>query len=326
MNLWFDGHLDLACIALEGRDLTAPLAMAVGAPTPAGVTFGSLAEGAVGAAMVTIFSAPGIDGPCGYDADDAIQCAFAAGSAQLDRYLEWQRLGLIALVKTRRDLPTLVSGCPPPAAGDPPQDGESEHRPSMPRPLYGIILMEGADPIRQPAEVPWWFERGLRAVGLTWSNGTRYAGGNAHPGPLTEAGRELVHALDEHAIIHDLSHLADKSIDDLLELTDRCVIASHSNCRSLVGDPTNQRHLRDDVIREIGNRGGVVGINLFSPFLTADGEDRRATIDEVIAHIDRIVTLMGRRTGVALGSDMDGGFGADRMPAGSVADGQHALL
>ena len=56
-------------------------------------------------------------------------------------------------------------------------------------PHVGIVmLMEGADPIRSPAEVEEWYQRGVRLVGLSWAAGTRYAGGNNAPGPLSDAG------------------------------------------------------------------------------------------------------------------------------------------
>jgi membrane dipeptidase len=184
-------------------------------------------------------------------------------------------------------------------------------RPAEGGPLAAVLLMEGADPIGGPDDVARWQQRGLRIVGLTWARGTRYAGGNARPGPLTAAGRELVAALDEAGIAHDASHLADAALEDLLGLARGPVVATHSNCRAITGP--GERHLRDDQIRAIGERDGIVGLNLYSRFL-ADG--RPATIDDCVAHVQRVAELMGHRRGVALGSDMDGGFGPDRLPVG----------
>ncbi len=139
--------------------------------------------------------------------------------------------------------------------------------------------------------------------------GTRYAGGNAKPGPLTAQGIELVAALDELGIIHDASHLADEALDGLLEYAHGPIVATHSNCRAITGD--DQRHLRDDQIKAIGERGGVIGQNLFSKFLVPDG---RATIDDCVAHVQHVCELMGHRKGVGLGSDADGGFPASALP------------
>ena len=291
---WFDGHLDLASLALEGRDLTVPLGAAVGKPQPAAVTFPSLLKGGIFGCFGTIFTAPDLEGPLGYPARDAVEGAHAAGLRQQACYEGWARQGRVRLLRSALELePVTVEGPP----------------------LQVLILMEGADPIRSPEEVGWWHARGLRAVGLSWAMGTRYAGGNAKPGPLTETGREMVAALDEHGIVHDLSHLPDEAAWELLELSRGPVMASHSNCRVLVNGQS-QRHLPDDLIRAIAARGGMIGLNLFSLFLSPEGKDRRATIEETIAHVEQVCDLAGRRDVVGLGSDLDGGFGADRLPEG----------
>ena len=59
-----------------------------------------------------------------------------------------------------------------------------------------IILMEGADSIRNDADARKFFDAGVRIVGLTWKEGTRYARGNSVLGPLTRDGISLVKTLD----------------------------------------------------------------------------------------------------------------------------------
>jgi membrane dipeptidase len=174
-----------------------------------------------------------------------------------------------------------------------------------------VLLMEGAEPIRSPAGAAAWFAAGLRAVGLAWATGSRYAGGNRRPGPLTAPGTELVRALDRLGAVHDASHLCDEALDGLFAEARGPIVASHSNCRALAGD--DERHLRDEHIVEIGRRGGIVGLNLYSRFLVPA---RRATIDDCVAHVERVAGLMNHRRGVALGSDMDGGFGTGDLPEG----------
>lgn len=287
---WFDGHLDLACMALEGRDLRVPLAKAAGPPQPPSITLPSLREGAVGHFLATLYTGLGTTGPCGYATveDDA---AHRSALEQRRLYARLADAGELRIARTRGELQAAGSGA------------------------TAIILMEGADPIRTPDEAEWWFEQGARVVGLTWARGSRYAGGNAAPGPLTQAGRTLIRVLDQLGMIHDLSHLADEAAWQLLDLAYGPVVASHSNCRALALGHS-QRNLPDDLIRAIAERGGVIGLNLFSLFLSPQGETRRATIDETIAHVERIVEIAGRADVVALGSDMDGGFGADRLPEG----------
>ena len=298
---WFDAHLDLAYLAECGRDMAAPLDQSTGPHPPAAVTFPSLASGRVEACLGTIFTEaidPG--GEAGYatiayPAGDA-DAAHRAGCRQLDRYARWRADGLIRFLNDdRSDGPA-----PPIALG---------------------VLIECADPIRTPDELPWWVERGVVAVGMAWWKSSRYAGGNGTDGPLTAMGRELVEAMDELGVVHDLSHLSQRATDELLAATDRPVIASHSNCRSLI-DGGNQRHLTDETIAEIGRRGGVIGLNLCSPFLVQAGEaggperGTRAAIDDCVRHVEHICAIQGDRRGVGLGSDMDGGFSADHLPTG----------
>src|SRR5256885_1067864 len=68
-----------------------------------------------------------------------------------------------------------------------------------------MISMEGADPVLEPKQFEEWYERGVRAIGLAWSE-TRYTGGTHRPGPLTNLGRELLEVLEPLNVILDLSH------------------------------------------------------------------------------------------------------------------------
>src|SRR5207248_2477830 len=112
----------------------------------------------------------------------------------------------------------------------------------------------------------------------------------------------------------------DRGLAQLFAATDRPVIASHSNCRALFAgteEATNQRHLTDESIAEIGRRAGVIGLNLYSRFLSpACRTEGRATLDDCVRHINHVAGVMGHRRGVGLGSDMDGGFSAARLPVG----------
>jgi membrane dipeptidase len=303
---WFDSHLDLAYLAVSGRDMTATPQLAGGPDLPAAVTIPSLAAGNVRAALATIFIEPtdtASNSPATYQHGN-IDAANAAALAQLDTYHDWEHRGLIDL-----------------GLGTPPDS-----------PLRVGILIEGADAVRDPQDLPWWVERGVVAIGLTWARSSRYAAGNAvdpatDPG-LSDLGRAMIRAMDStHArgrsIVHDASHLSDRSLCELFEATDQLVIASHSNCRALIAHhpaPTAmnlQRHLADDSIREIDRRGGIIGLNLYSPFIIPGApRDRRATIDQWCDHADHIAQLLGHHHAIGLGSDMDGGFSADRLPEG----------
>jgi membrane dipeptidase len=297
---WIDGHLDLAYLAVNGRDLTRRDACAAEIGC---VTLPALRDGGVRLAFATIFTEKGLDGPDRahrYASSDDLDGAEAAGWRQVEAYERLEREGHVRIVRAAGDLDVI----------------DADDR------LAIVLLMEGADPIRRPEDVTKWHLRGLRMVGLTWAAGTRYAGGNGPPpgkplpkdwsvGPLTSLGIEMIAALDDAGIIHDASHLSDAALDRLLEHARGPIVATHSNCRALMDDW--QRHLRDDQIRAIVERGGVIGLNLFGKFLALD---RRATISDCIAHIERVAEVAGRRDVIALGSDMDGGFGPGDLPVG----------
>ncbi len=308
---WFDAHLDLAYLAEIGRDMGADPAGCGGSLLPAAVTLASLRDGGVRACLGTIFTemvAPDgvIEGPWAYREGDGA-AAREAGRRQLAIYHTWRREGLVEL------LPRRGSGAASdPFSASPPGDRGGTH---AARPLRVGVLMECADPIADPDDLGWWVEQGVICIGMAWARGSRYAGGNATGGGLTDLGRALVRRMDDLGVAHDASHLSQRALDELLELTSATVVATHSNCREIMGG--GERHLSDDAIREIARRGGVIGLNLYSAFLAPGlGEAGRATIDDCIRHIERVCDLAGDRRHIGLGSDMDGGFAADRLPRG----------
>jgi membrane dipeptidase len=331
--MWFDAHLDLATLAVLGREMTAPSLASCGGPwQPAAATLTSLAEGQVGAYLGTIFTERGGTDAVGYAMGDDGTAAHAAGLAQLRVYQRWAAMGLLNFGGIGY---TVLDGAhSDPAVRAFTAQGTLADAP----PARCAILMECADPIREPGELSWWVDRGVVVIGLAWARGSRYAGGNmkldgASQGGLTTRGRELVRLMDDAGIVHDQAHLSDAATWELFEATDRLVIATHCNCRA-IADPSgaNERHLTDDTIREIGRRGGVIGLNLFSRFLIADSAKqfeqakRRATIDEAVAHVEHVCDLLGHRASVGLGSDLDGGLTADDLPEGINAPKDYELL
>jgi len=295
-----DGHLDLAYNAVRGREILRPAREQItdeeGIPT---VGLPDLHAGGVGLAIATIFCESGKSSSVGYTTADE---AAAAGRRQLDWYHRHEEGGYFRIVRSKAELPS--SGMPA-IYGNVPLTSPS---PALPI----VLLLEGADPIRDAAEVGWWHQQGLRAVGLAWKQ-TRYAGGTLAPGPLTPAGIELARALDKSGIIHDTSHLAEESFWQLLEITTGPVMATHSNCRAIV--PTD-RQLSDAMIRAVAARGGVIGINFYQKFLLPpdEFERRRATLADVVRHCKHLCDLLGHARQVALGTDMDGGLGRDEIP------------
>ncbi len=185
-------------------------------------------------------------------------------------------------------------------------------------PLGIILSMEGCDPIVDPGHAEWWFEQGLRTACLAHYGPSAYAMGTGGDGPLTPGGRELLAEFERLGMILDLVHTADLAFDQALDLYSRPVFVSHGNCRALV---EHDRQLSDTQIRAVAARDGVIGVVMdewmLVPGYVRGRPDRpRATLESVADHIDHICSVTGTSRHVAIGSDLDGGFGTEQTPVG----------
>jgi membrane dipeptidase len=177
-----------------------------------------------------------------------------------------------------------------------------------------VIAMENADSIKEPRQFEEWYERGVRSVGLAWVE-SRYSAGTDHPGKLTSLGRELLEVMESFNTILDLSHMADDAALEAIERYGGPIIASHSNPRRFCD---TDRHLPDNTIRRLAERDGVMGTVLYNKFLqngwVRGDRKERVTLANVIASIDHVCQLTGSARHVGIGSDFDGGFGAESIP------------
>lgn len=308
-----DAHLDLAFNAVGmGADLRLPLDRLressfgqeshARLETPT-VTLPTLRSADVRVVFGTIFVQPPTNafhmvGPTYSTPEEAN----TQGWAQLRYYHELAAEGEIALVGNRAELERALAGTAP--------------QPGL------VPLMEGADPLRDLAELEQWYAQGLRILGPAWSR-TRYSGGTRAPGPLTDLGRALMSALREYGIALDMSHLAEESFWEALRLYDGPMLASHANCRAFV--PTD-RQLSDEMIRAIVERDGVIGVVPFNGFMvpgwTPQQGKQAVTLAAVVQQIEHICALAGDTRHVGIGSDLDGGIGVEGIPAelDSIAD------
>ncbi len=314
-----DGHEDIAWNGLAlGRDVRRSAwetrRLEEGGPQPAwnGHCMLGLPEwlaGDVAVVVGSIFLSPAHRALGSWDLQiyaDAEE-AYHGGIAQLDYYRHLaDQSDQIDLIQSLADLESVLSSW----AGEAPRVGI-------------VISMEGADPIRRPAEVEEWHRLGVRAVGLAWMAGSRYAGGDREPGPLTDAGRELLEAMAEFGLLLDVSHLAERAFWEAVDRYEGPVAATHANPRALV---PGHRQLSDRMIRALAERDGVVGVVPFNRFLkpgwlSSDGKEA-VTLQDVAAVIDHVCQVVGDAAHVGLGSDFDGGFGAESTPVGieTVAD------
>ena len=110
------------------------------------------------------------------------------------------------------------------------------------------------------------YRLGVRYMTLTWNNTNDWAdarGDNTHNG-LTDFGREVVREMNRLGMLVDISHVSDKTMSDVLDVTKAPVIASHSSARAL---SNVQRNIPDDLLKRIAQNGGVVQINFYSLFI-----------------------------------------------------------
>jgi membrane dipeptidase len=200
------------------------------------------------------------------------------------------------------------------------------------------------------ANVEYFYNRGIRYITLTHATHNRIGDASydttaARWGGLSPFGEDVVAEMNRLGMMVDISHVTDSTAYDVLDVTSRPVIASHSSCRHFT--PGWERNLSDDLIRAIAENGGVVMINFGSSFLREEYQDanepvqeqiqahidergwakndvravayadsvRKAnpigTVSDVADHIDHVVNLVGIEH-IGLGSDYDGVFSLPR--------------
>ena len=157
------------------------------------------------------------------------------------------------------------------------------------------------------------YERDVRLITLTWN----YENCIGYPNSrnrsvmekgLTHFGKEVVERMNDMGMLIDVSHLSDGGFRDCIRYSRLPVVASHSNARSLCSHP---RNLSDEMLRALGEKGGVAGVNFYSAFLSERGA---ADLDDIAAHTAWMIRKAGEDS-VALGTDFDG-FEPDSLPAG----------
>lgn len=146
------------------------------------------------------------------------------------------------------------------------------------------------------------YRLGVRSICLTWNYRNEIADGVKDAdtgGGLTPFGRSLIREMNRLNMLVDLSHISERGFWDVIETTSKPIIVSHSNARKICSHP---RNLFDEQITAVAKNGGVIGVNLYPEFLNNDG---KATIKDVLKHIEHIVSLAGPDH-IGLGADFDG--------------------
>jgi microsomal dipeptidase-like Zn-dependent dipeptidase len=190
--------------------------------------------------------------------------------------------GRLTLLRQRRDLEAFLA-----------------RRATDQRIVGGLLAIEGAHALDgDPANVDRLAAAGYRMVAPTHFFDNDFAG-SAHgveQGGLTPLGRELIGRLEGASVIVDLAHASARTIDDVLSMATRAVVASHTGVR---GTADNARNLSDEQLRGIAATGGMVGIGFWP---TATGGEDAASIGRAIAYAAGVIGVEH----VGLGSDFDG--------------------
>lgn len=162
------------------------------------------------------------------------------------------------------------------------------------------------------------YRLGVRMMTLTWNHKNELAEPNVGPdynedtwpvapnttGGLTDRGVAFVEEMERLHMLVDVAHLSDAGIRDVLRHSTRPFVASHSNARACC---PHVRNLPDDLLRAMGEKGCLIGLN-FCPAFLDDGPDRHhltSRVEDMARHAKYILNLAGEDC-LALGSDFDG--------------------
>jgi membrane dipeptidase len=198
---------------------------------------------------------------------------------------------------------------------DPHHRAEGDARPGHPVGL--VMLIEGAEGVREPSELDEWWRLGVRLIGPAWG-GTRFCGGTREPGPLTKEGYDLLEGMADLGFLLDVAHMDEWALMQALDSYPGAIASTHANVQSLLKGEESNRHLSERAIRGLLEREAVLGVSPVNPFLLPGWKrgDRRGqvSLQHLVDHIDHICQLAGDAHHVGLGTDFDGGFGVQSVP------------
>jgi membrane dipeptidase len=165
-----------------------------------------------------------------------------------------------------------------------------------------LITMEGVEPLGTDLDLlRVFYELGVRSIGLTHArsnaagHGGTFAASGSSPDGLTSFGRDLVRECERLGVIIDLAHVNPAGFDEILSITTKPPIVSHTNVRRYYDI---ERNISDAQIKMIGEQRGVIGVNS----VLVNPREEESTLDRYIDHIEYIANLIGI-DGVGIGFD-----------------------
>ena len=172
--------------------------------------------------------------------------------------------------------------------------------------MSAILTIEGPAGFGfDPALLEMLWRVGFRISSLGWNEKNVLTGSHVTGGGLTDLGKEYVREAQRLGMLVDVSHISDEGFWDIMRVTQKPIIATHSNSRFVCN---HSRNLTDDMFRAICETGGLAGFNQCAPFV---GE--KPTLDTICDHICHFLELDPEGKHIALGGDLDG---CDELPAG----------
>lgn len=174
--------------------------------------------------------------------------------------------------------------------------------------MSAFLTMENACVVNGSMEnLKKYHDMGVGLMTLTWNDANCF--GQSHSKDkslmqkgLTDFGKEAILYMNELGIMIDVSHLSDGGFYDVVQISKKPFVASHSNCRELA---LSTRNLTDDMIRLLAEKGGVAGINFEPTFLNINQEDSCSRISLMCDHIQHFIKIGGVEC-VGIGTDFDG--------------------
>jgi membrane dipeptidase len=172
-----------------------------------------------------------------------------------------------------------------------------------------IMGVQNSEHFRKPEDVKAFRQLGQRCSQLTYNSQNLLGSGSTDrvDGGISDFGAEIIAAMNDAGMLVDASHCGDRTTLDAIEISQRPVAITHSNCRALNDHP---RLKTDEAIVKLAAKGGVMGITGVRNFV----RDREpTTVEHVVDHIDHVVKLAGiEHVGIGTDADLDG---YDDMPA-----------
>lgn len=172
--------------------------------------------------------------------------------------------------------------------------------------MSAILTIEGPAGFDfDPALLQDLYKIGFRITSLGWNEDNVLTGSHATGGGLTDLGREYVREAQSCGMIVDVSHISDRGFWDIMDITDKPIVATHSNSRAVCDV---SRNLTDDMFRCICQTGGVAGLNQCAEFI---GD--QPSLDTACDHVLHFLEIDPEGKHIALGGDLDG---CDHLPEG----------